>query len=166
MFKKVWFVLLSIALVCMFFSTNVSAKETITIPDDVREYCIKYAEEYELSPYLLMSICWQETRCRANLENAGCKGMCQISEKYHKSEMELLDLNDLFDAEQNIQLCAYIIKQLSDKNDDEYYILMCYNCGSSRGKKLYKQGIRTKYAKTVITNSEYLKGVYENEQNK
>lgn len=165
MFKKILF-LCSIVLMSFLFSTKVSAKETVTIPEDVKAYCEKYAEEYDVSSYLLMSICWQETRCRANLENAGCKGMCQISEKYHKDEMELLGLDDLFDAEQNIQLCAYIVKQLSEKNKDEYYILMCYNCGSGRGKKLYKQGVRTKYAKTVIANSEYLREVYENEQNK
>lgn len=166
MFKKAGLFFLTLCLISLIFPTNVSAKETVTIPDDVKEYCEKYAEEYDLSPYLLMSICWQETRCRANLENAGCKGMCQISERYHKGEMELLGLDDLFDAEQNIHLCAYIVKQLSDKNSDEYYILMCYNCGSGRGKKLYKQGVRTKYAKTVIANSEYLREVYENEKNK
>lgn len=138
-----------LTLTSLILNVKVSAQEQVSIPDDVQEYCIKYGEEYEIAPSLLMAICWQETRCRANLSNGGCKGMCQINERFHKDEMELLGLDNLYDAEQNIQLCAYIIKELSAENDDLYYVLMCYNCGSTRGKNLYYEGKYTKYAKQV-----------------
>lgn len=135
----------------LILSKQVQAEETISIPEDVRTYCEKYAEEYELEPSLLMAICWKETRCRSNLENAGCKGICQISERFHRSEMELLGIDDLFDTEQNIRLCAYMLEEFADKNSDVNYILMCYNSGSSRGKKLYNDGVVTKYAKSVVS---------------
>lgn len=143
-------------MICLTAPKDVQAKEDIVIPEDVIEICEKYGTEYEISPEFLEAICWQETRCRAKLENAGCKGMCQINERFHKSEMELLGIDDLYDAEQNIHLCAYIIRQLANENDDPYYVLMCYNCGSSRGKRLFNQGKFTRYAKEVCENSALL----------
>lgn len=152
--KKVMiYFLCTLSLICLMNTSKVYAKEEIVIPDVVRASCEKWGEEYEICPELLEAICWHETRCRSDLENGGCLGMCQINPKYHKAEMEMLGINNLYDFDQNIHLCAQIIKDLSQKNEDLYYVLMCYNCGSTRGAELFNEGKFTRYAKEVTEQS-------------
>lgn len=127
--------------------------ESIQIPVEVQESCEKWGEEYEICPELLEAMCWHETRCRPELENGGCVGITQINPKYHQKGMELLGVDDLLDYDQNIHLCAYTIRQYANENDDLYYVLMCWNSGSSRGKKLFDQGKFTKYAIEVSQES-------------
>lgn len=129
------------------------AKETIQIPDEIQESCEKYGDEYGICPELLEAMCWHETRCRAELESGGCIGITQINPKYHKASMELLNITDLKDYDQNIHLCAYTIRQYADENEDLYFVLMCWNSGSTKGKKLYDQGKFTKYAIQVSEES-------------
>ena len=88
-----------------------SQGEQIQIPIDIQESCEKWGNEYDICPELLEAMCWHETRCRAGLENAGCVGITQINPKFHKSGMELLGIDDLYDYDQNIHLCAYTIRQ-------------------------------------------------------
>ena len=61
-------------------------------------------------------------------------------------------------------MCAYIIKQLSLENEDLFYVLMCYNSGSSRGKRLFEKGYVTKYAIEVTENSAMLERLHEEER--
>lgn len=147
-------------LVSLIFETASMAKEQILIPDDVVEICEKYGQEYEICPELLEAMCWHETRCRGNLTNGGCVGITQINPKYHKAEMELLGITDLTDNEQNIHLCAYIIKQFANEDEDLYYVLMKWNCGTTRAKKLWEQGKTTKYAKEVSEESATLERMH------
>ena len=126
-----------------------SKPESIVIPQEVQESCEHWGEEYEICPELLEAMCWHETRCRANLENGGCIGITQINPKYHKESMNLLGIDDLYDEDQNIQLCAYTIRQFADEEEDLYCVLMMWNSGSTKGKKLFNEGKYTSYAKKV-----------------
>ena len=129
------------------------AKEQIKIPDEIQQSCEKYGEEYGICPELLEAICWHETRCRPELENAGCCGITQINPKFHKATMELLGVTDLTDYDQNIHVCAYTIAEYAKQEDDLYCVLMMWNCGSSRGRKLFYQDVFTKYAIEVSEES-------------
>ena len=139
---------------------KVEAKETITIPDEVRESCEKWGKEYEICPELLEAMCWHETRCRAELENEGCLGMTQINPKYFKDTMALLGVDDLYDYDQNIHVCAYTIAEYAKQENDLYCVLMMWNCGSSRGKKLFYQGVFTNYAREVSEESAELEELH------
>lgn len=137
-----------------------SQGEQIQIPIEIQESCEKWGNEYDICPELLEAMCWHETRCRAELENAGCVGITQINPKFHKSGMELLGIDDLYDYDQNIHLCAYTIRQYADENDDPYYVLMCWNSGSTKGKKLFEQCKFTKYAIEVLQESYILERLH------
>lgn len=135
------------------FKVDAEAKEEIKIPQEVRESCEKWGEEYGICPELLEAMCWHETRCRSNLENGGCYGMTQINPKYHKDTMDLLGVDDLTDYDQNIQVCAYTIRQYANEEDDLYCVLMMWNCGYSRGRNLFYKDVFTSYAKEVSQES-------------
>lgn len=44
-----------------------SAKEDVVIPPSVRMCCDYWGKQYGICSELLQSICWHETRCRAEL---------------------------------------------------------------------------------------------------
>lgn len=132
---------------------NVEAKETITIPDGVRESCEKWGEEYGICPELLEAMCWHETRCKAEATNGNCIGITQINPKFHRATMELLEVTDLTDYNQNIHVCAYTIAEYAKQENDLYCVLMMWNCGSSRGRQLFYQDVFTRYAKEVSEES-------------
>lgn len=135
------------------FKVDAEAKEEIKIPQEVRESCEKWGEEYGICPELLEAMCWHETRCRSNLENGGCYGMTQINPKYHKETMDLLGVTDLTDYDQNIHVCAYTIAEYSKEENDLYCVLMMWNCGYNRGRNLFYKDVFTNYAKEVSQES-------------
>ena len=67
--------------------------------------------------------------------------------------MDLLGVDDLLDYDQNIHVCAYTIAEYAKQEDDLYCVLMMWNCGSSRGRKLFYQDVFTKYAIEVSEES-------------
>lgn len=143
-----------------FFKVDAQAKEVIKIPQEVIESCERWGEEYNVSPELLEAMCWHETRCRSNLENGGCYGMTQINPKYHSGTMKLLGVTDLTDYDQNIHVCAYTIAEYAKQEEDLYCVLMMWNCGSSRGKKLYYKEKFTDYAKEVAEEARKLEEMH------
>lgn len=130
--------------------------ERLAIPIEVQESCEHWGTEYEICPELLEAMCWHETRCKPNLENEGCIGITQINPKYHKASMDLLGIEDLYDYDQNIHLCAYTMRQYADEQEDVYYALMCWNSGSTKGKRLFEEGKFTSYAIEVTQESQEL----------
>lgn len=131
-------------------------KEEVIIPIEIQESCEKWGKEYEICPELLEAICWQETRCRPELDNENCYGITQINPKYFKKIMDSLGVDDLYDYDQNIHVCAYTIRQYADEEEDLYCVLMMWNSGSSRGKTLFEQGKYTSYAKEVTETAHEL----------
>lgn len=159
--KRLFRTLSLILFLCLLSSeSGTFAKEVITIPKDVEASCEYWAEEYEICPELIEAMCWHETRCRSNLKNGNCIGITQINPNYHSAEMEELGITDLYDADQNIHLCAYMIRQYANENEDLYYVLMCWNSGSTKGKKLFDKGIYTKYAIEVTEESAKLERLH------
>ncbi len=154
--KRLLFLYL-LTLICLInFKLKVKAEEQIVIPQEIQDLCIQYGEEYEICPQLIMAMCWQESRCKPNADNGTCEGLTQINPKYFKNNMELLGITDLFDAEQNIKLCAYTLSTYREKYTDVYSVLMCWNSGTGKAKELIKEGKVTPYAMRVSEISDYL----------
>ena len=63
--------------------------------------------------------------------------------------MKRLGVKDIFCIDGNIHLGADYLAELISENDDVYYVLMAYNMGSAKAKKLYEQDIFSKYAVSV-----------------
>lgn len=152
--KKLFFCLLT--LICLVgIPIKANAKEDVVIPEDIQQFCIQYGEEYEICPTLLMAMCWHESRCNPNVGTT-YKGLTQINQKYFKGAMDLLGVTDLYDAESNIKVCAYTLSKYREDANDVYYVLMCWNSGSTRAKKLFNQGLVTRYAIKVDATSQLL----------
>lgn len=135
-----------LSLVTLTTAPKTKPKEEVIIPIEIQESCEKWGEEYEICPEVLEAMCWQETRCRPELDNGSCYGITQINPNFHKATMEKLGVDDLYDYDQNIHVCAYTIRQYADETEDLYCVLMMWNSGSSRGKTLFEQGKYTSYA--------------------
>lgn len=61
------------------------------ISEEAQESCVKYGEEYGICPELLMAMIEKESSGRPDVESGGCKGLMQISDRWHKDRMERLE---------------------------------------------------------------------------
>ena len=63
--------------------------------------------------------------------------------------MKRLGVKDICSVDGNIRIGADYLAELIAENDDVYYVLMAYNMGSEKAKKLYDQDIFSSYAVSV-----------------
>ncbi len=79
----------------------------------------------------------------------------QIYEKYHKEEMKLFDIDNLYEPFGNIDIGVYYLNKLIEDNADKYgeveisYILDLYN-GNSKADYNLEHCIISDYAKEVL----------------
>lgn len=140
-------------------AVNAADKDTY-ISEEVQEACIKYGEEYNICPELLMAMCEKESSGRADAVNGHCKGLLQINENVHKDRMERLGVTDLYDIESNVKVAADYLLELFEKNEDIYLVLMKYNMGHKKAEQLYEQGKYSKYAVSVTERSMELERIH------
>ena len=57
------------------------------ISEEAQESCVKYGEEYGICPEMLMAMIEKESSGRPDVESGGCKGLMQISDRWHKDRM-------------------------------------------------------------------------------
>lgn len=124
--------------------------------------CRKACEEYpHVRPEVLYAMTFPESSRNPEAYNSyGCKGLVQIHEVSHKNRMERLGVTDLFDPYSNLLVGADFLEELSkDGKNPESYMLMRYNMKTETANRLWKQGIVSNYAKTILENAE--DGSYE-----
>lgn len=97
------------------------------IPLEEQEACVKYGEEYGICPELLMAMIERESSGRPDVENGGCKGLMQISDRWHKDRMERLEVTDIYDVDGNIHVGADYLAELFGKYEDVGIVLMVYH---------------------------------------
>ena len=118
-------------------------------------FCEEIGEEYNICPELLMALIERESSGNPDAENGSCKGLCQVSERWHKDRMERLGVSDIYDPEGNIRLCADYISELGAKYEDIGLVLMVYS-GKSDAVEIAERGELTYYAKWILDRSEEL----------
>ncbi len=129
------------------------AKEGETlISETAYEACVKYGEQYGISPELIMAIIEKESMGQPDVESGGCKGLMQISSKWHKDRMKRLGVTDLFDERSNILVGADYLSDLFEEYDEVSTVLMVYN-GDSRA---FEDGYFSDYAEDILKRSEEL----------
>lgn len=115
------------------------------ISEDAQEACVKYGEEYGICPELLMAIIERESAGQADAENGGCKGLMQISDRWHKDRMERLEVTDIYDVDGNIHVGADYLAELFEKYEDVGIVLMVYhgerNAANKEKLSSYAEGI-------------------------
>lgn len=119
------------------------------------ELCEEIGEEYAICPELLMALIERESSGNPDAENGSCKGLCQISERWHKDRMKKLGVSDIYDPEGNIRLAADYLTELGAKYEDIGLVLMVYS-GTSDAESIAEAGNLTEYAEWVLTRSETL----------
>lgn len=127
-----------------------------------REY-ISYVEEisyiYNICPELVMAIIEAESSGNPNAVNGNCKGLMQVSERWHKDRMERLGVTSLFEPYGNILVGVDYINELFDTYGDVEMVLMVYN-GSSDARERWENHTPTKYAINIINRSAELERLH------
>lgn len=116
------------------------------------EICEEVGEEYNICPELLMALIEKESSGRADAQNGSCKGLCQVSEKWHSGRMERLGVDDIYDPEGNIRLAADYLTELGAEYEDIGLILMLYH-GESNAESKAESGLLSDYADWILTRS-------------
>ena len=126
--------------------------EDTYIKAEYREICEEVGEDYGICPELLMALIEKESSGRADAENGSCKGLCQVSEKWHSGRMDKLGITDIFDPESNIRLCADYLTELGAEYEDIGLTLMVYH-GESNAENRAEAGLLSGYADWILTRS-------------
>lgn len=106
-------------------------------------YCEEIGTEYGICPELLMALIERESSGHADAQNGSCKGLCQISEKWHSGRMEKLGIDNIYDPEGNIRLCADYLVELGAEYQDIAIVLGKFHGESNAEIKIsnYTTGI-------------------------
>lgn len=123
----------------------------------------EYGRQYNICPELLQAIAMRESTLYLEATNGDCKGLMQISERWHTQRMERLGVTDIYDARGNILLAADYIAELRDTTEYGYdlvYVLMRYNMRTDTANELYKAGTISNYAKEVVARANELERLH------
>lgn len=136
--------------------TTTEVKDTY-ICEEYQQYIYEVSEEYEVRPELIMAIVERESSGKADAVNGNCKGLMQVSQRWHADRMERLGVTDLYDPYGNILVGTDFFVELMERYGDLGYVLMKYN-GDSRADD-YAEGKceLSGYAQDVLTRTEELK---------
>jgi soluble lytic murein transglycosylase-like protein len=123
----------------------------------------EYGRQYNICPELLQAIAMRESTLYLEATNGDCKGLMQISERWHTQRMERLGVTDIYDARGNILLAADYIAELRDTTEYGYdlvYVLMRYNMRTDTANELYEAGTISNYAKEVVARANELERLH------
>lgn len=135
---------------------NTNKCETID-KKELKEICKEVSEIYNIDQYFLEAVCEKESCLNIYATNGLCKGLMQVSEKWHADRMERLGVSDIYDPYSNVLLAADYFSELFEINGDPYYALMRYNMKTATANKLYSEGIISEYALSIMERAEEIK---------
>lgn len=114
--------------------------------------CVEIGLLYNISPELLMAIVETESGGDKYARNGTCKGLMQVSVKWHKDRMKKLGVINIYDEYSNILVATDYLRELIDKYKDIRYVLDIYN-GNSQAKYNHEHNITSEYSRKVITRA-------------
>lgn len=118
----------------------------IPLPDDLQHYIYSLCEEYNISYAMVIAMIDVESGFDSQVvSNTDDYGLMQINAINHKDNMDYLNPYD------NVEHGIKALHRLAKKYNEADLVLMCWNCGETGAKKLWKQGIySTEYSEKVI----------------
>ena len=146
-FKKVviWLIIFTATL----FGINYLVR-TYLFPFKHEAVIEKYSKEYNLDPYLVLSVIKAESKFKSDAEShKGAMGLMQITGdtgKWIAEQMKLSDYNEekLYDEEYNIKMGCWYLDNLRDEFGDKDLFVAAYNAGRGNVKKWL---VNTEYSK-------------------
>ena len=165
-FRK-WKMLLSVCALMLLSTNTLSAKEIedARISRQAYDACVVFANEYCICPELVMAIIERESEGDPNATNGSCKGIMQISEKWHADRMYRLGVTDIYDTVGNIHVGVDYLSELFLKYEDAETVLMVYH-GEKDAASKASRGEISDYAKGILDRSEELERLHEVEMRK
>lgn len=139
--------------------TAIKDENDTYISETAYEACVEYGEQYNICPELLMAIIERESAGKPDAENGSCKGLMQISVKWHSDRMERLGVTDIFDKRSNILVGADYLSELFEKYGDVAIVLMTYH-GEKNVVEKAENGNISKYAEGILERSEELERLH------
>ena len=117
---------------------------------------------YDICPELLQALVERESTFYINATNGSCKGLAQISTRWHTDRMERLGVEDIYEPYGNILVAADYLRELFDEreDDDVYYVLMRYNMAIDTANSLYAAGEITDYARSIVRRAAELERLH------
>ncbi len=131
----------------------------------------KYSYEYDLEPELVLALIHAESKFEQSaISSKGASGYMQIMEgtAYWAAEnigLEDFEYDDIFNAETNIQLGCWYIRNLINQFGDINTAIVAYNAGSGNVSRWLKEQRTTKINEDNIPfkeSDDYLKRVLFN----
>lgn len=146
--------ILTVLFIILFFTTSVFAiKDNDTyISKEYQGYIEEISEQYNVCPELIMAIVETESSGKPDAKNGDCKGLMQVSERWHKDRMERLGVTDLYDPYSNILVGVDYFMELAERYEDLPLVLMIYN-GSSDAFERSESCNYTDYANKIMNRS-------------
>lgn len=129
--------------------------EETYINQDYVNICEEVGQEYGICPEILIALIEKESAGHPDAQSGSCKGLCQVSDRWHRDRMEKLGVDNIYDPEGNIRLCADYLTEIGAEVNDMGLALMIYN-GSTNAFELAERGELTHYAEWILTRSEEL----------
>ena len=144
----------------MLHSGSVEAgNEDTYISEEIVGSCVQIGEEDGLCPEILMALIERESSGDPKATNGSCKGLCQISEKWHRDRMKRLGVTDIYDPEGNIRLAADYLMELADQYEDIGLVLMVYH-GEKDAEQKAEEGRISEYATFILERAEQLERLH------
>ena len=159
--KKIIIAIIAFVLIfslCATVSNGVSADTYID--KKYQEYCVEIGEIYGICPELLMAMIEAESSGNPKAKNGSCKGLMQISEKWHADRMERLGVYDIYDPYGNILAATDYLMELFEKHGDVGVVLMKYNGDSKADYFVNGKCGLSGYAKKILERSAHLERIH------
>lgn len=122
----------------------------------VDSYTVDICENYpNVSPQLVQSVIWHESRYQPGVSNGSCVGLMQVSTYWHAGRAEKLGVTDFYDPQGNILVGVDYLSDLISSYGDVYVALMVYN-GDANANKYYTEGYISSYARSVVSRQQEL----------
>ena len=134
---------------------SVMAKEEIVpthISVEAQVSCYEYGEMYDICPELIMAMIEAESSGNPKAVNGDCKGLMQISEKWHTGRMAEIGADDIWSETDNIHIGANYLHELFNRYEDVALVLMVYN-GESDAVEKAENGYISDYARKILDRS-------------
>ena len=164
--RKKWNVAVRILGIVVIILLTVNRPLTVTSQDNdtyisevAYNACVEIGEMYGICPELLMAIIETESSGNPRAVNGNCKGLMQISVKWHQDRMDRLGVTDIYNEYGNILVGTDYLMELAGQYGDVSYVLDKYN-GNSKADYNYENGILSEYAAKILERSAQLERIH------
>ena len=128
---KIFLVLLAIVIAVIGVNSGYHVGRQANYPVAYSEFIVKYADEYDLDPFLVMAVIKVESNFVPEAESPYAAGLMQLTEETARWNAGKLDIDDYnyLDPETNIKIGCHYLRHLIDKYGNIDTALAAYNAG-------------------------------------